>query len=191
MSPMNTKLIHNVADAFWGSKEAGNFSSYEGKALAAVKIQDRTYLKECLGFCDFCWPITYSLNTSDNVGDPDLEASIFNAVTGIDSNKLETCGAVICNLQRSILLREGRMTPQDDYPAEYNFTEPLSPDRPFIVPGPDDQPVNVSGHTLDRDKFSNMLKEYYMLRGWDTQTGAPLAETLTSLGMDDVAAQLK
>jgi aldehyde:ferredoxin oxidoreductase len=191
MSPVNTKLIHHVANAFWGGKEAANFSSYEGKALAAVKIQDRTYVKECLGLCDFCWPITYSLHTSDNVGDPDLEAKIFNAATGMDSDELETYGAIICNLQRSILLREGRMTPQDDYPAEYNFTEPLSPDRPFIVPGPGDQPVDVSGHTLDRDKFSRMLKEYYRLRGWDTQTGVPLAETLTSLGMDDVWAQLK
>jgi aldehyde:ferredoxin oxidoreductase len=125
------------------------------------------------------------------VGDPDLEANIFTAVTGIDSNKLENYGAVLCNLQRSILLREGRRTPQDDYPAEYNFTEALSPDRPFIVPGPGDEPVNVSGRTLDRDRFSDLLKEYYKLRDWDGQTGAPKAETLASLGMDDVAASLK
>jgi aldehyde:ferredoxin oxidoreductase len=191
ISPVTTKVFQNVAKAFWGSEKAGEVSTYEGKALAAVKIQNRTFLKDCLGLCDFAWPITYSFNTPDNVGDPDLEAKIFTTVTGFESRNIEKYGEIGCNLQRAILLREGRKTPQDDYPAEYNFTDPLSPDRPVMVPGPGDEPVNVSGNTLNRDKYTAILKEYYSLRGWDEGTGVPRADTLISLGMEDVAAQLQ
>jgi aldehyde:ferredoxin oxidoreductase len=56
-----------------------------------------------------------------------------------------------------------------------------------MVPGPGDEPVNVTGNVLDRDKFVSMLKEYYRLRGWDEETGLPLARTLSALGLDDLA----
>ena len=48
-----------VARNFWGSAAAADFSSYEGKALAAKKIQDRTYAKESLILCDLLWPIMW------------------------------------------------------------------------------------------------------------------------------------
>jgi aldehyde:ferredoxin oxidoreductase len=60
-----------------------------------------------------------------------------------------------------------------------------------MVPGPNNEAVNVSGNILDREKFTTLLKGYYSLRDWDEQTGVPKAETLASLGMDDIAAQLK
>ena len=191
ISPVTTKLYRDVARTFWGSEEAGHVSSYEGKASAAVKMQNRTYIKDCLGLCDFAWPITYSFNTPDHIGDPDLEAKVFTAVTGIESREIEKYGDVICNLQRMILLREGRKVPRDDYPAEFNFTEPFRPPRPFMVPGPDNEAVNASGNILDKEKFTELLKEYYSLRGWNEQSGLPKPETLTSLGMDDIAAQRK
>ena len=187
ISPVTTRLYHDVAKTFWGSEEAGDVSSYEGKPLAAVKMQNRAYIKDCLGLCDFAWPISYSYNTPDHVGDPGLEAKVFTAVTGIESREIEKCGDVLSNLQRAILLREGRKVPRDDYPPEFNFTTPFNPPGPFIVPGPGDEAVNASGKTLDRDKFLNMLKEYYQLRGWDKETGLPLAETLAKLGLQDLA----
>jgi hypothetical protein len=69
-TPVTGKLVHEIAKVFWGSYEAGDVASYEGKALASKKIQDRTYIKESLGLCDFAYPITYSLNTPDNYGRP-------------------------------------------------------------------------------------------------------------------------
>lgn len=173
-SPVTTKVFHDVAKVFWGSEEAGDVSSYEGKALAAVKIQNRTYIKDSLGLCDFGWPITYSFDTPDHVGDPELEARLFSAVTGIDAEKLNQCAETISNLQRAILLREGRKVPEDDFPPEFNFTEPLGNDslgRPMIVPGHGEEPVEATGNILDRDRFISMLKEYYRLRGWDEETG--------------------
>jgi aldehyde:ferredoxin oxidoreductase len=189
LSPITTKVVHDVARAFWGSDEAGDLSSCDGKALAAIKTQNRTYLKDSLGLCDFAWPITYSFNTPDHLGDPDLEAKILTAVTGVDGKELDLYAERICNLQRAILMREGRRVPGDDFPPEFNFTEPLPAGphgEPVMVPGHGDETVDATGNTLDRNKFTSMLKEYYRLRGWDEETGLPLPKTLTILGLADL-----
>jgi aldehyde:ferredoxin oxidoreductase len=185
-TPVTTKVVHDIARAFWGSNEAGDFSSYEGKALAAKKILNRTYIKESLGLCDFVWPITYSFNTPDHVGAPDLEARLFTAVTGVSGEVFDQCAERIYNLQRLILLREGRRVPEADYPPEFNFTEPLLAmhgSDVTVVPGPNDEGVSYIGNVLDRDKFRGMLREYYRLRGWDEETGLPRPETLTALDL--------
>jgi aldehyde:ferredoxin oxidoreductase len=189
LSPVTAKVVHDIARAFWGSEEAGDFTSYEGKALAAKKVQDRTYIRDSLGLCDFTYPITYSFNTPNHVGDPDIEAKIFTAVTGIAGEELDRYGERIFNLQRAILLREGRRVPEADFPPEYNFTEPLPAIPHFkemTVLGPGGEAVSVTGKVLDRHRFTSMLKEYYRLRGWDEKTGIPKAETLTALGLDDL-----
>jgi aldehyde:ferredoxin oxidoreductase len=189
LTPITTKVVHDIARAFWGSDEAGDLSSYEGKALAAIKVQNRNYSRDSLGLCDFAYPITYSFNTPDHVGDPDLEAKLFTAVTGIAGEEVDRCGERVCNLQRTILVREGRRVPEADFPPEYNFTEPLQgiPHFPaMVVPGPDEEIVDIKGKVLDRDKFTSMLQEYYRLRGWDEETGLPQAETLVALGLDDL-----
>jgi aldehyde:ferredoxin oxidoreductase len=189
LTPVTNKVFHDVARAFWGSYEAGDLSSYEGKALAAKNIQNRTYIKDSLGLCDFAWPITYSFSTPDHVGDPDLEAKIFTAVTGIAGEELERHAERIANLQRAILVREGRKVPEADFPLEFNFTETLqmgARGQKVMVPGPGDEVVDATGNTLDRDKFESMLREYYRLRGWDEATGLPQLETLQSLGLDDL-----
>ena len=114
------------------------------------------------------------------------EAEIFTAVTGVSGDEIDKCVGRIVNVQRIIMIGEGRKVPEDDFPLEVNFTEPLKPAGPMIVPGPGDKPTSVAGKMLDRDKFADMLGEYYRLRGWD-ETGIPLAETLSALGLDDLA----
>ncbi len=189
LTPVTNRVYHDVARAFWGSEAAGDYSVYEGKALAAKKIQNRTYIKDSLGLCDFGWPITYSFATPDHVGDPDLEARIFEAVTGISGKELEGHAERIANMQRAILIREGRRVPEADHPLEFNFTEPLQAGArggKVMVPGPGDEVLEATGNVLDRDKFETMLQEYYDLRGWDRETGIPLSRTLTALGLDDL-----
>ena len=184
--PITTDVFRDIARAFWGSVEAGDFTSYTGKALAAVKIQNRTYTEDSLGLCDFAWPLTYSFSKPDHVGDPDLEAKIFTAVTGIAGDEINRYAERIVIMQRAIMIQEGRKVPDDDYPPEVNFTEPLKPGPPMMVPGPGDKPVSAVGKVLEKDKFSNMLKEYYSLRGWDKETGLPLPETLSALDLKDL-----
>jgi aldehyde:ferredoxin oxidoreductase len=188
--PVSSKVFHEIAGAFWGSPEAGNVSSYEGKALAALKIQNRTFMEDSLGLCDFAWPLTYSFSKTDHVGDPGLEGKLFSAVTGLSSELIDRCVERGFNLQRAIMLREGRQVPREDFPPEINFTEALKSGPNMMVPGPGDKPINIAGNILDREKFRSLLKEYYRLRGWNEETGMPRLETLAALGLEDVAVNL-
>ncbi len=178
-------LVRRIGKEMWGSEASGDFSSYDGKAIAARSIQNRTYVKESLGLCDWAYPISYSFNTPDHFGDPEIEAKLFSAVTGVDAKVLDEIGERIYNLQRLILLREGRKTPEADYPLDYNFDEPLQVmvGTGIMVPGPGDTAVNTKGNKLDRAKYMAMLKEFYRLRGWDENTGIPKPETLKKLGL--------
>ena len=110
-------------------------------------------------------------------------------MTGFDGDFIERCAERICNQQRAIQLREGRKVPEDDFPQEFNFTEPLPPmgnGQRIMVPGPGEETVDATGNTLDIDKFTGMLKEYYRLRGWDEESGFPRKQTLTELDLDDL-----
>ena len=171
-------------------------TTMEGKAIATVKIQDHTYVKDSLGLCDFGWPIMDSFNTEDHTGDPTLESRLFSAVTGIDTDEeaLDRYGERIFNLQRAILLREGWKALDDDRPKEFNFTEPVvwDPLNPkLIVPGPTEEPVSIKGNMLDPVRFEDMRKEFYALRGWDTDTGLQKRPRLEALGLWELAKQLE
>ena len=196
MNPGSTAITNEVfrriAKAFWGSEEAGALNTYTGKALAAKLIQDRVILKDSLGLCDFTWPLIYSFATEDHLGDPQLEKELYAAVTGRDSGELAVCAERTAQIQRAILLREGRRVPGADYPQEYNFTKPWggSGTHGMLVPGEGDEVVDMVGNTLDRAKFKAMLEEYYHLRGWNQATGIPEPHTLIDLGLGEVAATL-
>ncbi|KON27043.1 hypothetical protein AC481_06040, partial [miscellaneous Crenarchaeota group archaeon SMTZ-80] len=89
-SYVSTDVLRKIADKFWGSETAVDFSTYEGKALAAIKIQNRQYAKESLVLCDFAYPIFDDASSEDHVGDPSIESRLLSAVTGkeIDEDAL-------------------------------------------------------------------------------------------------------
>ncbi|MBW2177359.1 MAG: hypothetical protein JRH03_10500 [Deltaproteobacteria bacterium] len=195
LSPTSARVFREAATKFWGHEKAWDMTTMEGKAIATIKIQDHTYVKDSLGLCDFGWPIMDSFNTDDNTGDPTLESRLFSAVTGIDTNEeaLDRYGERIFNLQRAILLREGWQALEDDRPKDFNFTEPVVRDvlNPrLIVPGPTEEPVSVKGNKLDLSQFAEMRKAFYTLRGWDADTGLQEKTRLEALGLSDLAEQL-
>ncbi|KAF0123671.1 MAG: Tungsten-containing aldehyde ferredoxin oxidoreductase Aor [bacterium] len=173
---ITSQVFRVIADRFWGSKIAADFSTYEGKALAAAKIQDRQYAKESLILCDFIWPIMHTGITEDHVGDPTLESKVYSAVTGkeIDEEGLYGIGERIFNLQRAILIREGHKGREDDTLEDFNFDIPLKGDflnEDCLLPGEDGKPFSRKGMVLDRKGFDKMKDEYYHIRGWDVSTG--------------------
>jgi len=91
-SYVSTEVLRKIGAAFWGSEQAVDFSTYDGKALAAVNVQNRQYLKESLILCDFSWPVYDDASTRDHVGDPSLERQLFNAVTGQDCDEKQWIG---------------------------------------------------------------------------------------------------
>jgi aldehyde:ferredoxin oxidoreductase len=196
LSPTTAEVFRKAIVKFWKHEKAWDMTTFEGKAEATVKIQDRTYSKDSLGLCDFGWPIMDSFNTEDHTGDPTLESQLFSAVSGVDTDEagLDRYGERIFNLQRAILLREGWKAKDDDAPAEFNFTDPLvfDPLNPrMIVPGPTEEPVSVKGKVLDRGEFEAMRKVFYELRGWDADSGLQKAELLEQLDLSDVATELQ
>jgi aldehyde:ferredoxin oxidoreductase len=196
LSPTTGEVFRAAATKFWGHAKAWNMSTYEGKAVAAAKIQDRTYTKDSLVLCENAWPIMDSFNTPDHLGDSSLESKLFTAATGIETGEAElnVYGERIFNQQRAVLLREGWRPIVDDSPAEVNFTDPLKYgflNPHLIVPGPGEEALSMEGNMLDRDKFARMRAEFYQLRGWDPQTGLQKTHTLQRLDLDDLVKALR
>ncbi len=184
-----------IAEKFWGGRVAGDLSSYEGKALAAKKIQDRTYAKESLILCDFLFPIIWINEGHGQVGDPAIESQVFSVVTGRETDEagLNRIGERIFNLQRAIRLREGWGGRQGDAISDAFYNIPVlsvrfNPD--CLVPGGDGEPVSRKGAVVEREKFEELKSEYYELRGWDVESGLPTMTRLHELELDDVTSDL-
>jgi len=195
---VTTEILRAIAKRFWGSELAADFSTWEGKALAAARIQDRQHAKESLILCDFNWPIMYSDATDDNIGDPTLESQICSAVTGkeVDEEGLYRIGNRVFNLQRAILTREGWQGRNDDALDELEFSSPASeiealgnPDA--LIPGKDGRTISRKGLVVDRNQFEKMKDEFYALRGWDIKTGLQKKATLEALDLTDVAGTME
>lgn len=185
-----------IAENFWGGAAAADFSTYEGKALAAKKIQDRAYAKESLILCDFLWPIIWVRFAEDHTGDPAMESRVLSAITGIDidETELNKIGERIYNLQRAILVRQGCGGRTGDRLLEYLFETPLESvffNLDCVVPGKDGKIISRKGESIDRDAFDKLMGEYYELRGWNMDNGLQTREKLEELQLRDVADDLK
>ena len=195
-SYLSTDAVRTIARKFWGSELAADFSTYEGKALAAKKIQDRRMVEESLILCDLYWPILSVEFSENHVGDPSLESKLFSAVTGkeVDEEELYAIGERIWNLQRAILIREGDKGRESDIIPEFWYTIPVESEvynPECLVPGKDGEIVSKIGTVVDREKFEKLKDEYYRLRGWDVATGLQTRAKLEQIGLQDIVADLE
>jgi len=193
---VTSEVVKAIAERFWGGQAAADFSTWEGKALAAKLIQDRQYAKECLVVCDWVFPIMEIKNSEDHVGDPTLESRILSAVTGenVDEEGLYRFGERVFNLQRATMAREGHRGREDDKLPDEWHTSPLKKgvmDPECLVPGRDGEVTSRIGAVVDRQEFEQMKDEYYQLRGWDVATGLQTRESLSELKLKDVADDLE
>lgn len=193
---LSSTVLRAIAKRFWGSEIAGDFSTYEGKAQAAIQVQNRQYAKECLITCDFVWPIFYVARSEDHVGDPSLESQIFSSITGndIDEEELYHFGERVFNLQRAIMIREGHCGRKDDQLPEQFFTIPLKNallNPECLVPGKNGETFSRKGAVEDRNKFEEMKTEYYQLRNWDIASGLQTRRKLEDLDLGDIAEELE
>ncbi len=185
------------AERAWGDPIAADFSTYEGKALAAKKVQDHAFVKESMVTCDLGWMsarFTHILDPENTVS----EAQIYSAITGkeVTEAELDKLGERVYNLQRAIFLRQGWQGRKDDMPLDYFFTNPIQQGEVFFnptarVPGRDGQPLSKVGWLLERDRFEEMKTDYYGYRGWDPATGYPTRARLEELDLGDVADDLE
>jgi aldehyde:ferredoxin oxidoreductase len=195
-SYVSTDVARRIARRFWGSEVAADFSTHDGKALAARMIQNRQYAKDCLILCSFLWPILDLEHSEDHVGDPTLESKVLSAVTGneVDEDGLNGIGERVFNLQRAILVREGHQGREDDKIPDSWHTMPLEgdPANPeCLVPGKGDEALSRRGSVVDKEQFERTKDEYYQLRQWDLTTGLQTRAKLEGLGLTDVARDLE
>jgi aldehyde:ferredoxin oxidoreductase len=191
----STDAIRAIAKRFWGSEIAADFSTYEGKALAAKMIQDREYAKECLILCDWLFPIMDLESSQNHVGDPTLESKILSAVIGkeVDEEGLYRIGERVFNLQRAILVREGHQGRNFDNVPHHCYTTPLEWNyftHECLLPGKGGEVISRKGAVVERGQFERMKDEYYQLRQWDVSTGLQTKAKLKELGLKDVSEDL-
>lgn len=171
------KALETFAERWFGNKHAFMAYSYDHKPEIAIFSQHLAMEKESLILCDWLFPVTYSVYTSDHLGDRDLTApsELFSAVTGLNKSRDEMWLAAErgWNLERAIACREGRRREDD-----------------WLLPGYFDM-VDQLGHTIDRDELGKAMDKYYELRGWDLETGIPIRRRLGGLGLEDVADELE
>ncbi len=193
---MSTEVLHDVAGQYWGSPEASDFSTYQGKAIASKQIQDYAYLKESLVLCDLAWPIYQVRDIDKSIGFCTLESRIVNAITGRNLNEQELIqvGERVYNLQRAILIRQGWGGRQGDTLPDFLFTEPMQFvffNRDCTVAGKGDERISLKGNVIDREAFERLKDEYYTTRGWDAATGFQTVDKLKTLDLADVAEDLR
>jgi len=195
---LSSEALCKAAARAWGNVNAADFSTYEGKALAARRIQDRTYVKESLVLCDLMWPLSLGLYPGAPQSGPPLESQIYSAITGkeTDGAGLDRIGERIFNLQRAILLRQGWEGRKDDRLLDYYHTDPLQQGEIFfnpdgLVPGRDGESTSRLGAVVDMEEFEKMKTEYYELRGWDLESGLLTKARLQELQLKDVVTDLE
>jgi len=175
-SPVSIEQLKAIGKRLYGSELAVDpESNYEFKAQPTIWHQNRLAVDDSVPVCEEIFPTIYSRISPDGFGDTSLEAKLLSSATGIDvsEEELHIIGGRIYNLERAIMVREGRTRMADESVIPY-FQKP---DR--------------AGIRLDVEKFKALMDEFYKLRGWDPKTGWPRRAILEELDLRDVADELE
>jgi len=179
--PEESKAAYKWSKEMFGTEKAIVATAYEGKPASLIYEMNGAAVADSLGYCT-------TMIRPERVGAPGSQfgdtsyqfaAERFTAATGIpmDEKKMLQIGERICNLERAIVVRDGRTRATDALPDFF-----------FKVPVPDGA---QAGKKLDKALFEKMKDEYYSLRGWDVETGYQKESTLKTLDMKDIAKDLK
>lgn len=164
-----------VCEDVLGVPTAGDPLSYEGKAASVVYYERLKVIIDSLGMC--------YLNTewSDwrlpRLGEL---AGLLEAATGRhhSADELMLIGDRILNIEKALnTLRRGFTREDEKLPWRF-FDEPLLRGA-------------FEGDKLDRDRWEEMLSEYYELHGWDPATGWQTEAALLEAGLPELAEKLR
>ena len=147
---------------------SSDYRDYEGKPWQ-VFWQENCYMAvDSLGICKYH-------TTFLGATHPNFEewSKLIYLITGLEMSPLDIWTAARRSnmLERMFNLREG-LTRKDDWLVDRYFDLPL----PGGVPA-------VRGRSIDREKFTKMIDEFYEHKGLD-ENGVPKPETLEELGLD-------
>ena len=161
-------LPEDLLKEVYGGPVASDYNSYDGKSRM-VWWQELLYaVTDSLGTCKF-------QTVFCAVHAPKWEefSKLIRLATGMEiaKAKLMEIGERIYTIERMFNLREGFSRKDDNLPERY-----------FKEPTPIGLPV-ARNKKIDKEKFNEMLDQYYQLHGWD-KNGVPNEETLQKLSLD-------
>ena len=187
---LDWETLADVGAKVYGTRQAVHpASGYEAKAQPAVWHGHRSVMKDSLTLDDQAYPRIYSnktpdhfARTSDSLEGPSFEYQMFRLATGmeISEDEFEQMAERTLNLERALQVRNWDRSRDVDEQVIPYFEQVENWVNPFVG----------EGTGLDRDKFTELLDEYYTLRGWDPETGRPTRAKLEELGLRDVADEV-
>jgi aldehyde:ferredoxin oxidoreductase len=151
----------------YGLRDPNEVDRYDedGKGTNSKILHDFGIIPDIVGICKF---YIYAGITPDEIADQVSKLTGWN----IDGKELLKIGERDYNIQRLFNIKEG-ITKKDDY----------LPKRVLTMP--------EFGKYSDVDNcvikdYDKMLKEYYLARGWDPDTGIPTKDKLIELSLLDI-----
>lgn len=153
---------------------SSDYTSYEGKPRMVLWQEMMYEAIDCSGICKF-----HSIFLSPNlIGFEELSKLIYlNTGLQFTPEEIWDIADRAYTVERLFNIREG-LTRDDDWLVDRYFDEPTPLGLPI-----------ARGKSIDREKFKQMIDEYYELHGWD-ENGVPRPDTLQKLGLDREPSQV-
>lgn len=190
-SGLPIKEMKHIAKVTWGDESAvdqiGDYTptnTYKMKRLQWVIA--RTELHNMLGLCSWMAPWEYSPDEKNQyVGDPNMEAKIFSAVTGVNKtgDDLDKDGIRAWMLQRVYTMRQlgsSNMRKDHDLVPGWIYTDPK-----------DRKPFTKGTVRMDPDDINKSFDIFFEQVGCDKETGVPTTDTLKAYRLDFVIPVLQ
>jgi aldehyde:ferredoxin oxidoreductase len=101
---------------------------------------------------------------------------IYNSITGaeLSNEEMWRIGQEVINMEKAINTVYAGLTREDDYLPERIMSIPISDGK-------------FKGELMHRDKFDEMLEEYYEFHSWDKKTGLQYEDVLKKKGFTRIA----
>ena len=190
-SGLPIKEMKHIAKVTWGDESAvdqiGDYTptnTYKMKRLQWVIA--RTELHNMLGLCSWMAPWEYCPDEKNQyVGDPNMEAKIFSAVTGVNKtgDDLDKDGIRAWMLQRVYTMRQlgsSNMRKDHDLVPGWIYTDPK-----------DRKPLTKGTVRMDPDDINKSFDIFFEQVGCDKETGVPTTDTLKAYRLDFVIPVLQ
>lgn len=190
-SGLPIKEMKHIAKVTWGDESAvdqiGDYTptnTYKMKRLQWVIA--RTELHNMLGLCSWMAPWEYCPDEKNQyVGDPNMEAKIFSAVTGVNKtgDDLDKDGIRAWMLQRVYTMRQlgsSNMRKDHDLVPGWIYTDPK-----------DRKPFTKGTVRMDPDDINKSFDIFFEQVGCDKETGVPTTDTLKAYRLDFVIPVLQ
>lgn len=149
-------------------------TSYDRQPEAVYYQSIAKEIEDALGICVFIGSFSgvHALFPQDYV-------DLIGAVMGLDItvDELFLSGRVGYNLEKAFNTIHAGFDRTDDLPPKRFMTEPVQ-SGPF------------AGMIADEEHYNNMLDQFYLLHGWDTDSGRQTRSGLEDLGLHGVASKL-